>query len=432
MRKDRPIDRRTRRLRDEEKRWRRERPRSPLWRRIFSAGNILRFVITLAVLGAVGLLAVVGLDHLRGQLEAGRVVTLPEGQAPSAGLPAWEGFSLESLENTLLGMYLRLNQQRIETPVGIHAQPVPFFVEPGETAATIAERLQELGLISDAQLFRLYMRYTGVDAHLEAGQFELSPAMNMIEIAERLQRARADEIVVTIPEGLRAEEVAELLTAQGALDGERFLELVRAANPAAAGLGSADFLDDLPAGATLEGFLFPDTYRLPVPAEPEDLLRRMLANFDRQVTPELRQAARAAGRSLYEVVTLASIVEREALLAEEMPVIADVYLNRLEQGMFLRADPTVQYAMGYQPASGQWWKTPVQLEEYEAVDSPYNTYLYPGLPPGPICSPGLKAIEAVVYPADTNFLYFVATGDGSHAFAETFEEHEANVARYQR
>lgn len=432
MRKDRPIDRRTRRLRDEAKRWRQERPRPSLWRRIFSAGNILRFVITLVVLGAVGLLAVVGLDHLRGQLEAGRVVTLPEGQAPLAGAPTSEGFSLESLEDALLGIYLRLNQWRIETPVRTHAQPVPFFVEPGETATTIAERLQELGLISDAQLFRLYMHYMGVDAHLEAGQFELSSAMNMIEIAERLQRARADEIVVTIPEGLRAEEIAELLTAQGALDGERFLELVRAANPAAAGLGSSDFLDDLPAGATLEGFLFPDTYRLPVPAEPEDLLRRMLANFDRQVTPELRQAARAAGRSLHEVVTLASIVEREALLAEEMPIIADVYLNRLEQGMFLRADPTVQYAMGYQPASGQWWKTPLQLAEYEAVDSPYNTYLYPGLPPGPICSPGLKAIEAVVYPADTNFLYFVATGDGSHAFAETFEEHEANVARYQR
>jgi len=282
----------------------------------------------------------------------------------------------------------------------------------------------------------------GVDASLEAGQFELSPSMTMIEIAERLQRARADEIVVTIPEGLRAEEIADLLTAQGTLDGERFLELARAADPAAAPLlasptgggavGVYDFLDDLPARATLEGFLFPDTYRLPVPAQPEDLLRRMLANFDRQVTPEIRQAARAAGRPLYEVVTLASIVEREALLAEEMPVIADVYLNRLEQGMLLRADPTVQYAMGYQPASGQWWKTPVQLEEYATVDSPYNTYLYSGLPPGPICSPGLTAIEAVVYPADTNFLYFMATGDGGHAFAETFEEHEANVARYQR
>jgi len=402
--------------------------------RIFSIGNILRFLITLVVLGSVGLLVIVGGDHLLGQIEAGRALTLPQGEGlvAAAGQPTSERLSLSTLENALLGMYLRMNRERLETPAGTYTVPVTFTVEPGETATTIAARLQEQGLISDAQLFRLYMRYTGLDARLEAGLFELSPSMTMIEIAERLQRARAEEIVVTIPEGLRAEEIAELLNEQGLLDGERFLALVQAGDPAAAGLGSYDFLDDLPPGATLEGFLFPDTYRLPVPAKPEDLLRRMLDNFARQVTPEMRQAARAAGRSLYEVVTLASIVEREAVLAEEQPIIASVFLNRLAQGMFLRADPTVQYAMGYQPDSGQWWKTPVQLEEYETVDSPYNTYLYPGLPPGPICSPGLGAVKAVIYPADTKFLYFVAKGDGSHAFAETWEEHEANVARFQR
>ena len=405
-----------------------------LLRRVFSIGNILRFVITLVVLGAVGLLVVVGSDHLLGQFEAARTLTLPDGESPlaAAGQTESEGFSLATLENAALGMYLRLNSERLESPAGTHAGSVAFSVEPGETATTIANRLQEQGLISDSQLFRLYMRYAGVDAKLEAGQFALSPSLNMIEIAERLQRARAEEIVVTIPEGLRAEEIADLLTAQGALDGERLLELVRAGDPAAAGLGAYDFLDDRPPGATLEGFLFPDTYRLLVPAEPEDLLARMLDNFDRQVTPEMRQTARAAGRSLHEVVTLASIVEREALLAEEEPVIADVFLNRLEKGMFLRADPTVQYAMGYQPDRGQWWKTPVQLDEYGTVDSPYNTYLYPDLPPGPICSPGVSAIQAAIYPADTKFLYFMATGDGGHAFAETWEEHEANVARYQR
>jgi len=412
-----------------------------LLRRVFSIGNILRFVITLVVLGAVGLLVVVGSDHLLGQFEAARTLTLPEGESPlaAAGQTESEGFGLATLENAALGMYLRLNSERLESPAGTHAGSVAFSVEPGETATTIANRLQEQGLISDSQLFRLYMRYAGVDAKLEAGQFALSPSLNMIEIAERLQRARAEEIVVTIPEGLRAEVIAEWRIAQRALDGERVLEMVGAGpawggagDPAAAGLGAYDFLDDRPPGATLEGFLFPDTYRLLVPAEPEDLLVRMLDNFDRQVTPEMRQTARAAGRSLHEVVTLASIVEREAVLAEEEPVIADVYLSRLEKGMFLRADPTVQYAMGYQPDRGQWWKTPVQLDEYETVDSPYNTYLYPHLPPGPICSPGVSAIQAAIYPADTKFLYFMATGDGGHAFAETWEEHEANVTRYQR
>jgi len=405
-----------------------------LLRRIFGIGNILRFLITLVVLGSVGLLVVVGGDHLLEQIEAGRALMTPsqgEGAPAAVGQPTPEPGSA-TLEDMLLGLYLRLNRQRLETPMETQGGPVTFTVEPGETATTIAARLQEQGLISDAQLFRLYMRHTGLDARLEAGRFELSPTMTMIEIAERLQQAHAEEVMVTIPEGLRAEEIAELLSEQGVLDGERFLELVRAGDPAAAGLGSYDFLDDRPPGATLEGYLFPDTYRLPVPAEPEDLLRRMLDNFARQVTPEMRQAARAAGRSLYEVVTLASIVEREAALAEEQPIIASVYLNRLAEGMFLRADPTVQYAMGYQPDSGQWWKTPVQLEEYETVDSPYNTYLYPGLPPGPICSPGLGAIKAAIYPADTKFLYFVARGDGSHAFAETWEEHQANIARFQR
>jgi UPF0755 protein len=410
------------------------RKKEPLWRRVFSVGNILRFVITIVVLGAVGLLAFIGFDHLRGQFGAGEALSAPGGQSPllpAAGSGS-EGFSLESLETTLLGMYLRLNSARMEAPAGTHSGTVAFFVEPGETATTVAERLQEQGLISDAQLFRLYMRYTGLDAQLEAGQFELSPSMTMIDISQRLLRASAEEVVVTIPEGMRAEEIADLLSADGVVDGERFLQLAQENDPAAVGAGDYAFLDGLPADATLEGFLFPDTYRLPVPAEPEDLLARMLANFDQQVTPEMRQAAGAAGRSLYEVVTLASIVEREALLAEEYPIIASVYLNRLGKGMLMRADPTVQYAMGYQAATGQWWKTPVQLEEYSEVDSPYNTYLYADLPPGPICSPGLTAIEASVYPVETDYLYFMATGEGGHAFAETWEEHEANVERYQR
>jgi UPF0755 protein len=132
------------------------------------------------------------------------------------------------------------------------------------------------------------------------------------------------------------------------------------------------------------------------------------------------------------VLTVASIVEREAVVAEERPAIAGVYLNRLVAGIKLEADPTVQYAMGYQAAADQWWKTPVFLEEYSSVDSPYNTYLYPGLPPGPIASPGLRSIQAVLQPAQHDYLYFVALPDGSgrHVFATTFEEHSANVQRY--
>ena len=136
------------------------------------------------------------------------------------------------------------------------------------------------------------------------------------------------------------------------------------------------------------------------------------------------------GLDVYQAVILASIVEREAIVEEEMPVIASVFYNRLASGMKLESDPTVQYAMGYQTATKQWWKSPVTLDEYQNVNSPYNTYLKAGLPPGPICSPSLAAIVAVLEPAQTDYLYFLGRGDGSHVFAKTYEEHQQNMLKY--
>ena len=163
-------------------------------------------------------------------------------------------------------------------------------------------------------------------------------------------------------------------------------------------------------------------------------MRRMLAAFDAQATPELRQAIQASGLSLHEAVTLASIVEREAVLPEERPIIASVFLNRLRLGMPLEADPTVQYALASDPASVErfgFWKQGLTTEDLQ-VDSPYNTYVNGGLPPGPIANPGLASLEAVAHPAQTSYLYFVARNDGSHVFAETLEEHLRNVEKYQR
>jgi len=225
------------------------------------------------------------------------------------------------------------------------------------------------------------------------------------------------------------EQIAKLLDRESVLPAQEFLALARE------GGFVHPFLRDRPAGATLEGYLFPDTYRLPAEAQASDLIERMLTNFDRRVTPQMRQDAAVQGLSLFQVVTLASIVEREGAMREELPLIAGVYRNRLDQGMKLDADPTVQYALGFQPGTGQWWKRPLQLEEYTQVDSPYNTYLYPGVPPGPICNPGLAAIEAVIYPAASDYLFFVrndVADDGSHVFARTLEEHESNRQRYQR
>jgi UPF0755 protein len=343
-------------------------------------------------------------------------------------------FSPDNIELRLLGLYLRLQAPSVEAVAGSDETARLFTVEQGETAAMVTERLQEDGLITDANLFRLYMRYHGIDHRLAAGTFELAPNMAMPEIARRLQQARVEEVVLTIPEGLRAEEVADLVNVQGILDGEAFLSLVKGGSASAQSLGDYDFL---PAGlTTLEGFLFPDTYRLPAPATPADLVTRMLDNFGQRVTPDVLATATATGRSLDQVVTMASIVEREATQADERPIIASVYWNRVTGtcspetgGNYLQADPTVQYAAG---RPGEWWWKPPSVEAYQQVDSPYNTYIYPGLPPSPIASPGISAIEAAAEPADTTYCFFLGVGDGRHVFAETLAEHQANIAQYQQ
>jgi UPF0755 protein len=220
--------------------------------------------------------------------------------------------------------------------------------------------------------------------------------------------------------------VADLLTSENVMDGSVFLAAVRQ------GEGMAHpLLADRPGGAGLEGYLFPETYRLPIDASPEDLILRMLDTMQARLPIGWEGMASAQGLSLFEVLTIASIVEREAVVPIERPTIASVYLNRIQQDMYLQADPTVQYAMGYQPETGQWWKTPVTLEEYQGVNSPYNTYLNPGLPPGPIASPGESAIMAVLQPTPSTYLFFLGRGDGSHVFAETYEEHQRNVEIYQ-
>lgn len=346
------------------------------------------------------------------------------------GSQAWKEIRASSLEEALLGIYLRLRQEDIDAPASDDATPVVFTVQPGETAATIATRLQRQGLIRDAELFRLLLRYYKVDDKLEAGDYRLRPDMTMDEIIARLQHGRFEAALVIIPEGWRAGEIAALLEERGIVDGQEFMKLVQG------GSYDYDFLRDRPQMSPglnpgLEGYLFPDTYRVPPRFNAADLIALMLETFDARFTPQMRQAAAAKGWTIHEVVTLASIVEREAVVASERPIIASVFINRWEAGMKLDADPTVQYALGYQEEGRTWWKTPLLLEDLQ-VDSPYNTYLNAGLPPGPICNPGLASIQAVLEPAETDYLYFVAVGDGSHAFAETLEEHNRNREKYQK
>lgn len=329
------------------------------------------------------------------------------------------------LDSTGRQVYINTRRGKLEQPAGSDDTPVGFVIEPGETGRDVADRLLGLGLIDDARLFRYYLAEEGLT--VEAGDYTLDETMTPVEIAQALQQGMADEVVLTIPEGRRVEEVADL-AAQVGIDRAEFMALAAAPASATGAFGDFEFLQGRPANATLEGYLFPDTYRLPQDATAGDLIDRMLANFDQQVTPEMRAQAAAQGRSLYEVVVLASIVEREAVLAGERSTIASVYLNRLVSGIKLDADPTIQYALGQ---AGDWWPQ-ITIEQYTSVDSPWNTYLYAGLPPSPIASPGLGAIQALLAPEDTPFIFFMRdcdADDGSHLFATSSEEHLANYAR---
>lgn len=303
-----------------------------------------------------------------------------------------------------------------------------FTVQPGQSAAQIGEELQARGLIRSALTFRTIVETRGVSAKIEAGDYQLSPSMTTSEVVTVLSRGASQSgIRVTIPEGWRAEQAAQKIEAVGIAPADTILDLVRSG----AGLPLAE---PPPPGQSLEGYLFPETYEVPQGASPRALLEMMTRQFDKAVTPKLRQQYAARGLTLHQAVTLASIVEREAAIPAEQPLIASVYLNRLARDIPLQADPTVQFAVASahlaEALGFGFWKHELTLDDLRLA-SPYNTYVARGLPPGPICSPGLAALEAVANPADTDYLYFVARGDGSHVFARTDQEHAANVERYR-
>ncbi len=333
-------------------------------------------------------------------------------------------------------MYLDRNSAALDQSASSYSRPVHFTIAPGMAARSIGQELQRFGLIRDPELFEAYVRLNDLDAKIQAGVYVLDPSMTLREVVAAIQHADNESVSVTVLEGWRFEQTADYLTKADVLSdparGEAYRSLAASAviDPQ-----RYPFLNDRPRGASLEGYLFPDTYQIPAQnATAIDVITRQLDTFAERIVPRYEEARRrgTTDLSLYEVLTLASIVEREAVVAEERPTIAGVYLNRLASGIKLDADPTVQYAMGYQAAKGQWWKTPVSLEEYDTVDSPYNTYLNAGLPPGPIAASSLSSIEAVLNSEKHNYLYFVAIpdGQGRHVFASTYEEQVQNVAKY--
>jgi len=283
-------------------------------------------------------------------------------------------------------------------------------VEKGLNGRQIAHLLADHGLVRDADLLYWLLRLTGADKRLQAGYYVLKPSMNAFEIIEQLQQGRTTSVTVTIPEGFELKQIAARLAQKGLVDYGKFMELALNAPLVFGG----DMPLEIPI-TSLEGYLFPDTYTFSYGQSEAEIIRQMVGRFLEVVIPEVQDRIGRWGLGLHELVTLASIVEREVAVDWERPLVASVYLNRLKINMPLQADPTVRYVMEEDRAR-------VLYRDLE-IDSPYNTYRSRGLPPGPIASPGLASIMAVLDPAETDYLFFVAKGDGTHQFSRTFAEH---------
>lgn len=332
------------------------------------------------------------------------------------------GAGLSTPQRIIYSFRLLALQKSLLTPVDPQGKPQAFNVTLGESVNSISARLEEEKLITNAEAFRTYLIYAGLDKGVQAGKYQLSPAMTTLQIAHSLQDATPEEVEFNILPGWRAEEVAAALPTSGlAITPVAFMDIVR--QP------PADvFPPGLPLEPSLEGFMLPGTYQVKRGATAHDLAALFLKRFNEAVTQDLRDAFQQQGLDLYNAVSLASMVQREAVVSDEQPVIASVFYNRLQQGMKLDSDPTVQFALGYSIEKQSWWKNPLSQSDLQ-VDSRYNTYVNPGLPPGPICSPGLDALRAVAHPAQTGYFYFRAKCDGSgrHAFSATYEEHLLNA-----
>ena len=355
------------------------------------------------------------------------VVTLTMGRGGSLG----GGIQLaapKDLQGLVLSIYLNFRASELTAAGGTDTTPIDFKIESGESLTAIANRLQSMGLIKDPDLFKRYLQYNGLDAGIEAGDFTLTKAMNVQQLAQALQEGRIAEVQVRIPQARRIEELADILAAQVPISATEFLALMQNADRWKT---QFTFLNDLPAGATLEGYVFPDTYGIAKDkVTAREIIATALRNFDRQVTPQMRADLQSQGRTLFDAIRLASIVEREAAVEAERPTIAGVYFNRLTDGMALDADPTVQYALGNTRDPNTWWPQITQ-DDYQGVDSPYNLYRNPGLTPGPIDNPALASIKAAINPEKHDYYYFRAScsQDGTHMFARTLDEQIANECK---
>jgi UPF0755 protein len=307
---------------------------------------------------------------------------------------------------------------RIQTPYKGFSEAERFVeIPPGAGATEIRRRLVDAGIVSDEWAFRAALQWTGQSRALKAGEYRFDRPMSVVDVIDKIARGEVHGHPITFPEGLTIQEMAAIYQSSGFGTAADFVSAAR----------NASLVNDLdPVAKDLEGYLFPETYTLPRGTPVSKLVSLMVTRFRDTYADLPKQAGGESDLSLRDVVTLASLVEKETGKADERPMVAAVYRNRLERKMPMQADPTVVYAL---VKAGQYDGNIRKTDL--AIDSPYNTYKYSGLPPGPIASPGRAALQAALAPADVPYLYFVSRNDGSHVFAETLAAHNANVQEHQ-
>jgi len=306
---------------------------------------------------------------------------------------------------------------------------VPNFDEPktveipkGASVGEIAAKLKTADLIRSKTGFKTLVWLKGVSSKLQAGEYTFSEVENLSDLVRVLTQGLGalNEKQFTIPEGWSTKEMTSYFQDKNIVDGDEFIRIISPNFQFP--ISNFQFLADIPEGSGLEGYLFPDTYRILKDASAEDVAVKMLENFDAKLTHEMRAAIRAQGKTIFDVVRMASIVEREVPHEEDRPVIAGILWKRLDAGMAMQVDSTLNYATGGKNAA-------LTAQEL-AIDSPYNTYKYRGLPPTPIGNPGLSALRAAIYPQHSAYWYFLSGTDGKTHFAKDLDEHNENKARY--
>ena len=311
-------------------------------------------------------------------------------------------------------------KSEINSPFDQSGQNLNFVIESGETVSKIAKNLVDAEVIRSALYFKTYIWQEGLENKLQAGAYILSSKLSIEDIVKILISGDIinNEIKITTLEGWTIYDISEYLTKSGVADKKEFLKLTEDK------FKDFSFLKNLPKKANLEGYLFPDTYTIFNYASEEDIIVKMLKNLDKKLTPQMREDIKKQGKSIHEIIIMASLIEKEVQTDADMKIVSGIFWNRLRDGMRLESDATLTYALRDKVAA--------HTREDLKIDTPYNSYMYAGLPPGPIGNPGVKAIEAAINPAKTDYYFFLTGTSGKTHFAKTYNEHLRNKNKYMK